>query len=70
MTFNLQFRISLLTSLIPILLLSLPLPLYAANCDKKPDHPDCVDPPPDDGGNDTADRLPRKYTGHFGKSSQ
>lgn len=55
MTFNLQFRISLLTSLIPILLLSLPLPLYAANCDKKPDHPDCVDPPPDDGGNDTAD---------------
>jgi len=32
-----------------------PLAASAANCTKKPDHPDCVDPPPDDGTNDTAD---------------
>lgn len=41
--------------LIVVLMMSVPVSVFAANCDKKPDHPDCIDPPPDDGGNDTAD---------------
>lgn len=41
--------------LVALLSLSVPFTAFAANCNKKPDHPDCADPPPDDGGNDTAD---------------
>lgn len=41
--------------LLPILIAAVPATAFGANCEKKPDHPDCVDPPPDDGGNDTSD---------------
>ena len=50
-----KFQKALVTLLLPIFILSVPLAVSAANCTKKPDHPDCVDPPPDDGTNDTAD---------------
>jgi len=41
--------------LVSLLLMSVSFAVFAVNCTKKPDHPDCVDPPPDSGGNDTAD---------------
>jgi hypothetical protein len=55
MNFNFKFRNSILTLLVSIVVLSVPVSVFAVNCEKKPDHPDCTDPPPDGGGNDTAD---------------
>lgn len=55
MTSKVEFLKSILSLILPIFILSVPITAYAVNCDKKPDHPDCTDPPPDGGGNDTAD---------------